>query len=172
MALTCINKDIENSASSYDTFQPSFVNAEDALTDFDGKTNTGFILTENGRLSHQGDTTYAAPYAKSYIFPDGVTTNGYILSVGQWNEVALYAEEVCNCLIKVGGIGIDRNNWTSTYVRNHSSYPVYYWCRIDNSYNVSFPSYNGYRGIYPNGAVPVSVRVCTDYVNKNPTIIR
>ena len=169
MALTGEVKSISGGGDGFDTFQPSFVTLGDALTDFDGKTNTRFLLTENGRMSKQGDTTCAAPYAKGYVFPDGVTTNGYILSVGQWNEVFLFAEEVCSCLTKVGGLDIKGNNWTSTHVRNHNNYPVYYWAVLNNSFIVDFPAHNGYRGIDGSGTL---VRSCTDYTNKNPTIIK
>lgn len=73
MALTGEVKSISGGGDGFDTFQPSFVTLGDALTDFDGKTNTRFLLTENGRMSKQGDTTCAAPYAKGYVFPDVVT---------------------------------------------------------------------------------------------------
>ena len=168
MALVGENKSIEISYTSYDTSQPSFATSEDAMNDFDGRINTGYILTQNGRASHFDDVTYAAPYVKTYVFPDGVTTNGYILSVGEWNEIALYAEEVNNCLTKVGGVSIKRNNWTSTHLRAHGAYPIYYWCSINNSYTASYPAHAGYRGI---DGLYTSARPCTTYINDNPIII-
>lgn len=170
MALTGETRQIGDGYGNYDTFQPSFVTLNDALTDFDGNTNTRFILSENGRRSIQGDTaTYAAPYAKGYVFPDGITTNGYILSVGQWSEVFTYGEEVCRCLTKVGGLNIVRSNWASTYYRGHSAYPIYYWATLNSSYVSSYQAHAGYRGI---DGLNTSTRPCTDYTNKNPIIIK
>lgn len=87
---------------------PRYNSYSDAVTDYNGYSNTSSIVSTFGYASN-----LAAYYCKSYTFPNGST--GYLGSAGEWNVAINNQWHITNCMGTVSGKAF--NNyfyWTST----------------------------------------------------------
>lgn len=86
-------------------------NANTAKMDYDGKGNTDKIIAQLG-----AGNAPAANYCKNTdgLFPDG--RQGYLGSLGEWQEAYNNKSEVDACMSLIGGAAIatDSTHWTST----------------------------------------------------------
>lgn len=89
---------------------PSVVTTKDrevALKDFKGYSNSNTI-TDN-----DWDGIYEAVFAAWVKWPNGYT-NGYVGSLGEWQELCQHIDEVNEYLALIDGDPIDSHYWSST----------------------------------------------------------
>ena len=79
---------------------------------------------QNAYLEYDtSNTDYAFNKANSYLFKNG--QNGYVGGAGEFFLISLYANEINECLLMVGGTIMSNRMWTST--RNEKfTYSWYY----------------------------------------------
>lgn len=89
---------------------------------------------ENQNAYFKYDTSngnYAFNKANNYLFKNG--QNGYIGGAGEFSLVSLYANEINECLLMVGGTIMSNKMWTSTQ-NTKSSYSWYYDINIQGDH--------------------------------------
>lgn len=89
---------------------PSVVTTKDkevALKDFNGYSNSNTIT------SNDWDGIYEAAFAVWVEWPNG-HTNGYVGSLGEWQELYQHIDEVNEYLALIDGDSIDSYYWSST----------------------------------------------------------
>ena len=90
----------------------TYLVARGSTPSFDGKTDTDKLIALN-TAKGTNNTSYAAPYAKAYVFPDGVG-GSYFMSSGQALSLYNNATEVLACYGALG-VSVSFNNlWTTT----------------------------------------------------------
>lgn len=68
---------------------------------------------QNAYLEYDtSNTDYAFNKANSYLFKNG--QNGYVGGAGEFFLISLYANEINECLLMVGGTIMSNRMWTST----------------------------------------------------------
>lgn len=84
-----------------------------AKKDFNGNSNTGFIVSQLG-----SNKVPAATYCQNYTFPNG--SKGYLPSYGEWQEAYNNKTEIDACISLIGGTAIETSSyyWSSTQHSN------------------------------------------------------
>lgn len=87
---------------------------------------------QNAYLKYDtSNTDYAFNKANSYLFKNG--QNGYVGGAGEFFLISLYANEINECLLMVGGTIMNNRMWTST--RNEKfTYSWYYDINIQGDH--------------------------------------
>lgn len=87
---------------------------------------------QNAYLEYDtSNTDYAFNKANSYLFKNG--QNGYVGGAGEFFLISLYANEINECLLMVGGTIMSNRMWTST--RNEKfTYSWYYDINIQGDH--------------------------------------
>ena len=103
-----IHSEVDNTIGNY------LPTVSDATKDFNGYNNTQNIIRFN-IAKGSNTTTYAAPYCKSYVFPDG-SKDGYIPAYGELATIMNNRTNINACMTVCGGNQLPSNNiWSSTY---------------------------------------------------------
>ena len=84
-----------------------------AKKDFNGNSNTGFIVSQLG-----SSKVPASAYCQSYTFPNG--SEGYLPSLGEWQEAYNNKTEIDECISLIDGTAIETSSyyWSSTQHSN------------------------------------------------------
>lgn len=135
---------------------PSVVTTKDeevALKDFNGYSNSNTIT------SNDWDRIYEAVFAAWVKWPNG-HTNGYVGSLGEWQELYQHIDEVNEYLALIDGDPIDLYYWSSTLYDTEAVWIFLAWATTPNLSGADFSHTNrtaAVRSFYPIDLSKVTV---------------